>query len=41
MSQAAAPDAEIAAKVLAMLDEMETTSDSDGFPEDGIPPPCR
>jgi Tol biopolymer transport system component len=30
---AAAPDAEIAGKVLAMLDEMETTADSDVFPE--------
>ena len=30
---AAAPDAEIAGKVLAMLDEMETTADSDAFPE--------
>jgi eukaryotic-like serine/threonine-protein kinase len=31
--QAAAPDAEIAGTVLAMLDEMETATDSDGFPE--------
>ena len=30
---AAAPDAEIAGKVLAMLEEMETTADSDAFPE--------
>jgi Tol biopolymer transport system component len=30
---AAAPDAAIADKVLAMLDEMETTADSDAFPE--------
>ena len=31
--QAAAPDAEIAGKVLAMLGEMETTAESNGFPE--------
>ncbi len=30
---AAAPDAEIAGKVLAMLGEMETTAESNGFPE--------
>ncbi len=30
---ATAPDAEIAGRVLAMLDEMETTADSDAFPE--------
>jgi eukaryotic-like serine/threonine-protein kinase len=29
----AAPDAEIAGKVLAMLDEMEASADSDAFPE--------
>ena len=31
--QALAPDAEIAGKVLAMLDEMETAAESDAFPE--------
>jgi len=31
--QAAAPDAEIAGKVLAMLDEMEITDESNAFPE--------
>jgi eukaryotic-like serine/threonine-protein kinase len=30
---AAAPDAEIAGKVLAMLDEMEITAESNAFPE--------
>jgi eukaryotic-like serine/threonine-protein kinase len=34
---AAAPDAEIAGKVLAMLDEMETTADSDVFSEPAYP----
>ena len=33
MSRPIAPDAEIAGKVLAMLDEMETTADADDFPE--------
>ncbi|HYP64309.1 MAG TPA: serine/threonine-protein kinase, partial [Acidocella sp.] len=33
--QAAAPDAEIAGKVLAMLDEMEATADSAAFRESG------
>ncbi len=38
--EASAPDAEIAAKVLALLDEMESTADSDGFTEtiDSGPP---
>ena len=34
---AAAPDAEIAQKVLAMLEEMESTAGSDGFPEAAYP----
>ena len=36
MSTLRAPDAEIAGKVLAMLGEMETTAESNGFPEPAI-----
>src|SRR5206468_869791 len=34
----AAPDAEIAGKVVALLEEMETATDSDGFPEPAYSP---
>src|SRR3954469_605203 len=34
---AAAPDAEVAAKVFAMLEDMDFASESEGFPEDERP----